>query len=201
MGNLIGDDSVDPSVYREFVEYRISVLDKEIKERQIKKEAFEAELLKLTGQVNVFTESKTIGDKKPELPITLIDDRDREDAIDDVKDEKKYAPLPKLNWKHEVLGSLSSYERLCTSEEIYDDLLEDHPKISDCKKSEVIAKISNALTSLSKAGQVKKEKNRLGKGNFWGYSSWFDGDEVKQVHKEKLAEEYGLDIAAIFAMM
>ena len=38
----------------------------------------------------------------------------------------------------------------------------------------------------------------MGRGYFWGLTSWYDDDVIKPIYKELLLDKYGVDEASLF---
>lgn len=101
--------------------------------------------------------------------------------------------LPKTNWKLHAISILKSVDRISTTNDIYDEFIKIKKEFSTYSKTKVIAKLSAALTKLHKLGNVKKTDNKLGRGNFWGMNSWYDGNEIKIEYKRELLNRLGVE--------
>lgn len=187
---LLGGDS---DVLKELLKTSIDKLQSEIRDRQVK-------LNKLSNAYNILLEKSGEGIRLEAFKEYVSDNNSHPDQSikKDVNHDGK--ELPKLNWKHEVLTSLKTLNILSLSDNIYDEISKRTVSLIGCTRKDVISKISNALTQLHKKGQVHKIKNRIGKGNFWGLSGWFDSDgyEPNDDHKIKLMNKYEINEVALF---
>lgn len=107
-------------------------------------------------------------------------------------------PLPKMNWFLLALSALTSANGVSTSNELYDIVIGSKEELRGYSKTRVVGKISLGLSKLYRKDKVKKIDNQLGRGNFWGLSSWFDGDKVNEEYKERLLKKYGVDEVELF---
>jgi len=118
-----------------------------------------------------------------------------EDATHD-KIEKK--SIPRQNWKFLALFALKGLNKLSTTPNLYDYIINQKPELSEYEKGDVVSKISTALSNLFTKGSINRVKNNLGRGYFWALPAWYSQGQLIKEYKDELLDEYGVDESSIF---
>jgi len=109
--------------------------------------------------------------------------------------EKK--PIPRQNWKRISLNALKELNSFSTTHDIYDFLIKESPSFIDYDQSDIISKLSTALSNLYGKQNIRRLKNTLGRGYFWALPAWYS-PELLDTYKSKLIKKYGVDESALF---
>lgn len=122
-----------------------------------------------------------------------------QDIVDDLEltDAGNNKTIPRQDWKNICLNSLNSINGFSSTVDIYDYLLEKDSVLIQYDKSDVISKISTALSNMYPKKTVQRVKNPLGRGYYWALPAWYS-PELFSYYKKKLSDNLGVDEDGLF---
>lgn len=139
--------------------------------------------------------------EKEKVPTLIDEPVEKKDNILDgftqvVKAQKKQ--VPRQNWKYLCLSALKDLDKLSTTNDLYDVLVEKSPVLKEYEKGQIISKISTALSNLFTKKTIFRINNNLGRGYFWSLPNWYENNEIKTQYKIELIDRYGVDEISLF---
>jgi len=114
-----------------------------------------------------------------------------------IADSKVNKIIPRQNWKKISLNALREIDSFSTTYDIYEFLVLSSPEFIQYDKSDVVSKISTALSNLYSKNTIERIKNTLGRGYFWALHAWYS-PELIEIYKLKLIKKYGVDESTFF---